>query len=70
MSVQAGNSHWTAGEPPRAGAMALLAALDDPEPPVRLVLGPEGLEVADLHDGRRQTAREKWRETGMLLAFV
>lgn len=66
MSVEAGNSHWGAGEDPRAGASALLAALDDPEPPVRLVLGPEGLEVADLHDGRRRASREKWRATGML----
>jgi NAD(P)-dependent dehydrogenase (short-subunit alcohol dehydrogenase family) len=69
MSVQAGNSHWGTGEDPRAGAKALLAALDDPEPPVRLVLGPEGLEVADLHDSRRRASREKWRETGMLTKF-
>jgi NAD(P)-dependent dehydrogenase (short-subunit alcohol dehydrogenase family) len=68
MSVLAGNSHWSAGEDPRAGARALLATLDDPEPPVRLVLGPEGLEVADLHDARRREARERWRETGMLSA--
>jgi len=66
MSVLAGNSHWSPGEDPRAGARALLAALDSAEPPVRIVLGPEGLEVADLHDGRRRTAREKWRGTGML----
>jgi NAD(P)-dependent dehydrogenase (short-subunit alcohol dehydrogenase family) len=70
MSVLAGNSHWSAGENPRAGARALLAALEDPEPPVRLVLGPEGLEVADLHDGRRRDARDRWRETGMLSAFI
>ncbi len=66
MSVEAGNSHWSVGEPPRAGAKALLATLDAPEPPVRIVLGPEGLDVADLHDGRRRAAREKWREVGML----
>ena len=70
MSVLAGNSHWSPGADAHAGAKALLAALDDPEPPVRIVLGPEGLEVADLHDGRRRAAREKWRETGMLSAFV
>ena len=69
MSAEAGNSHWSAGEDPRAGAKALLAALEDPEPPVRLVLGPEGLEVADLHDSRRRASREKWRATGMLMAF-
>ena len=70
MSIQAGNSHWSPGADPHAGAMALLAALDSPEPPVRIVLGPEGLEVADLHDGRRRAAREKWRETGMLTDYI
>lgn len=70
MSVLAGNAGWSAGEDPRAGARALLAALDDPEPPVRLVLGPEGLAVADLHDGRRIASRERWRETGMLRGFA
>lgn len=70
MSVEAGNSQWSAGADPRAGARALLAALDADEPPVRLVLGPEGLEVADLHDGRRRDAREKWREVGMLTGFA
>ena len=70
MSVAAGNSHWTAGDNPHAGARALLAALDAPDTPVRLVLGPEGLKVADLHDGRRREAREHWRETGMLSAFA
>ncbi len=69
LSVQAGNSHWSPGAPPRDGARALLAALDDPVPPVRIVLGPEGLEVADLHDGRRRAAREQWREVGMLAGF-
>ena len=70
MSVLAGNSHWSPGENPRAGARALLAALDSPVPPVRIVLGPEGLEVTDLHDGRRREAREKWRATGMLTDYV
>ena len=70
MSVAAGNSHWSAGDDPHAGARALLAVLDAPDPPVRLVLGREGLEVADLHDGRRREAREKWREVGMLTGFA
>jgi NAD(P)-dependent dehydrogenase (short-subunit alcohol dehydrogenase family) len=69
MSREAGNSHWSPGADPQAGARALLAALEGAEPPVRLVLGPEGLEVADLHDGRRRDSREKWRETGMLEGF-
>ena len=70
MSKIAGNSHWSPGADPHAGARALLAALESPEPPVRIVLGPEGLEVADLHDGRRRAAREKWRETGMLTSYL
>ena len=70
LSVQAGNSHWSPGADPHAGVRALLTALDDPEPPVRLLLGAEGLEVADLHEGRRRAAREKWRETGMLRGFA
>ncbi|MEO6718624.1 MAG: hypothetical protein ABIM50_15425, partial [Novosphingobium sp.] len=69
MSVLAGNSHWSPGEDPRAGARALLAAVESPQPPVRIVLGPEGLEVADLHDKRRRKAREKWRATGMLTDY-
>ena len=69
MSVRAGNSHWSPGADPHAGARAVLAALESPEPPVRIVLGPEGLEVADLHDGRRREAREKWRDLGMLTGF-
>ena len=69
MSREAGNSHWSPGADPHAGARALLAALESAAPPVRLVLGQEGLEVADLHDGRRRALREKWRETGMLEGF-
>ena len=69
MSREAGNSHWSPGADPQAGARALLAALESTAPPVRLVLGPEGLEVADLHDGRRRASREKWRATGMLEGF-
>jgi short-subunit dehydrogenase len=69
MSALAGNAGWSAGADPRTGAKALLAALESREPPVRIVLGPEGLAVADLHDSRRREAREKWRETGMLTAF-
>jgi NAD(P)-dependent dehydrogenase (short-subunit alcohol dehydrogenase family) len=70
MSAKAGNSHWSPGADPHAGARALLAALEAEEPPVRIVLGPEGLEVADLHDARRRASRERWRETGMLAGFA
>ncbi len=69
MSLEAGNSNWSAGADPHAGAQALLAALEGGDPPVRLVLGPEGLTVADLHDERRRASREKWRDTGMLTGF-
>ncbi len=70
MSVQAGNSTWSAGDDPRAGALALLGALDAPDTPVRMVLGREGIEVVDLHNRRRSESLERWRETGMLAAFV
>lgn len=60
LSQHAGNSGWGAGDPARAGAAALLVALDDPEPPVRLVLGQAGLDVVQLHDARRAAERDKW----------
>jgi NAD(P)-dependent dehydrogenase (short-subunit alcohol dehydrogenase family) len=60
LAQEAGNAAWGAGEDPQAGAAALLAALDDPEPPVRLILGQAGLEVVALHDARRARERQKW----------
>lgn len=66
LSVEAGNSQWGAGHDARAGAEALLAALADPAPPRRLILGQHGLDVVALHDGRRQAEREKWLETSRL----
>jgi NAD(P)-dependent dehydrogenase (short-subunit alcohol dehydrogenase family) len=66
LSQQAGNSHWGAGDDPRAGAEALLAALADGEPPRRLILGGDGLAVVALHDGRRQAERKRWLATSRL----
>jgi NAD(P)-dependent dehydrogenase (short-subunit alcohol dehydrogenase family) len=66
----AGNAAWGAGEDPRAGAAALLEALDDPDPPLRLVLGQAGLDVVALHDGRRAPEREKWLANSKLRGFV
>lgn len=66
----AGNAGWGAGDDPRAGAAALLAALDAPEPPVRIILGQPGLDVAALHDARRTQERERWREVSALRALV
>jgi NAD(P)-dependent dehydrogenase (short-subunit alcohol dehydrogenase family) len=60
LAVEAGNSHWGAGDDPVAGAKALLGALADPKPPRRLILGQEGLDVVALHDRRRQAERERW----------
>ncbi|MBW8752801.1 MAG: SDR family NAD(P)-dependent oxidoreductase [Sphingomonadales bacterium] len=60
LSIEAGNSEWGAGDDPEAGAKALLAALADPAPPRRLILGQPGLKVVALHDGRRRAEREKW----------
>ena len=33
---------------------------DLPEPPVRLLLGAQGMETVRLHDARRAAEREKW----------
>lgn len=63
LSVEAGNSQWGGGEDPEPAARALLAALADPSPPRRLILGQPGLDVVALHDGRRRAEREKWLAT-------
>lgn len=62
----AGNSNWGAGDDPRAGALALLAALEDIAPPRRLILGHAGLDVVALHDGYRRDERERWMSTAKL----
>jgi NAD(P)-dependent dehydrogenase (short-subunit alcohol dehydrogenase family) len=66
LAQAAGNADWGAGDDPRLGAAALLAALDAPAPPVRLILGEPGLKVAALHDARRAEARERWLPTSRL----
>jgi NAD(P)-dependent dehydrogenase (short-subunit alcohol dehydrogenase family) len=66
----AGNAGWGVGEDPRAGATALLAAVNDPDPPVRMILGQPAIDVMALHDARRAQARDRWlpvsrlRDTG------
>lgn len=66
LSQEAGNSEWGAGEDARAGAEALLSALDDPSPPRRLVLGRDGVKVVELHDSRRREERDRWLGTSRL----
>ena len=66
LSRVAGNAGWGVGDDPSAGAAALLAALDDAEPPVRIILGRPGMEVALLHDARRANEREKWLSVSKL----
>ncbi|MBU6268206.1 MAG: SDR family NAD(P)-dependent oxidoreductase [Sphingomonadales bacterium] len=61
MSKEAGNSEWRGGDDPARGAAALLRAVCGEDPPVRIVLGQQGLDVVDLHDARRAAARETWR---------
>ena len=70
LTRHAGNAGWGAGDPARAGAEALLAALADPEPPVRLVLGQAGLDVVELHDARRAAERAQWLPLTRLEGFV
>jgi NAD(P)-dependent dehydrogenase (short-subunit alcohol dehydrogenase family) len=55
-----GNAAWKTGDDPRAGAAVLLAALADPAPPRRLIIGQQGLDVVKLHDARRRAERERW----------
>ncbi|MDR2856535.1 MAG: SDR family NAD(P)-dependent oxidoreductase [Novosphingobium sp.] len=66
LSAQAGNAGWGAGDDPRAGAAALLAALADPAPPRRLILGRPGLAVVALHEARRQAEHDRWLATSQL----
>jgi short-subunit dehydrogenase len=70
LGQQAGNAGWGLGDDPRSGAAALLSALDDPAPPVHLILGQRGLDVVALHDGRRIRERERWHATSTLKAFM
>ena len=66
LSSEAGNAAWGPGDDPARGAEALLAALADPEPPRRLILGAPGLDTVLLHDERREAERAKWLATARL----
>jgi short-subunit dehydrogenase len=66
LSREAGNTHWGSGHDAQAGALALLYALDAGTPPRRLVLGPLGVEVVELHQGRRLVEARKWRAVSQL----
>jgi NAD(P)-dependent dehydrogenase (short-subunit alcohol dehydrogenase family) len=68
LSREAGNSHWNSGHDARAGTLALLAALDAGTPPRRLVLGPLGTEVVELHQARRLAEAQKWDAVSQLEA--
>jgi NAD(P)-dependent dehydrogenase (short-subunit alcohol dehydrogenase family) len=54
---------------PAAAARAILTALDAPEPPLRLVLGPDAVAVVDrrLHAVGREL--DRWRELGMQTGY-
>ena len=58
----AGNARWLVPDDPRDGARALLAALAAPNPPRRLVLGQQGLDVIELHEGSRAEERARWMQ--------
>lgn len=60
LTQRAGNAGWSAGDDAQLGALALLKALDSEDPPVRLLLGGEGLETVELHDERRAEERARW----------
>ena len=62
----AGNAGWGAGHDPNSGVEALLAVLSSTVPPVRIILGPRGVDVAALHEDRRAMEREKWLSVSQL----
>lgn len=66
LTTHAGNSNWGAGDDPREGASALLAALADAKPPRRIILGEPGLKVVALHDGYRAEERARWMRRSRL----
>jgi NAD(P)-dependent dehydrogenase (short-subunit alcohol dehydrogenase family) len=66
LSQIAGNANWGGGDDPEAGAIALLAALADPAPPRRLILGQPGLDVVAHHDSWRHEERARWLAASQL----
>jgi NAD(P)-dependent dehydrogenase (short-subunit alcohol dehydrogenase family) len=66
LARHAGNADWGGGDDPRDGAGALIDALAGPEPPCRLILGRPGLDVIELHEGRRSEERARWMQTTLL----
>lgn len=66
LTQRAGNASWSAGADAEQGALALLKALDDEDPPVRLLLGGEGIETVELHDARRAEERARWIDLGRM----
>jgi len=61
-----GNEHWGAGENPAAAAAAIVDAMSAEVPPLHLVLGKHGVEVAQLYRNRREAERERWAELSLL----
>jgi NAD(P)-dependent dehydrogenase (short-subunit alcohol dehydrogenase family) len=62
----AGNAGWGAGADADLGAGALLTALGVSEPPVRIILGQQGVDVMALHDARREAERVRWLPVSQL----
>jgi short-subunit dehydrogenase len=62
----AGNAGWGAGSDPKDGVAALLTVLGAADPPVRIVLGPQAVQVAALHAARRTSERERWLAVSQL----
>jgi NAD(P)-dependent dehydrogenase (short-subunit alcohol dehydrogenase family) len=60
LALVAGNAGWGRGEDPVTGVQSLLNAIDASEPPVRIILGPHGVDVVALHESRRATERQAW----------
>lgn len=62
---RAGIAHWaTQGADPAAGAAALIAALNAPDPPLHLVIGGAGVDAALTRTRERLASFEHWAAFG------
>lgn len=57
------------GDPAKAAASAMLAVVDDPRPPRRLVLGSDAYEVLDRTMATRMADIDRYRSIGLATAF-
>lgn len=54
---------------PRKAALAMIAAVESAEPPLRLMLGADAYDLWEKKRAEREADYEKWREVGVNTAF-